>query len=328
MLFEEQVARKPNLYPWTQQYIDAIWASHWTPNEFNFISDKKQFLTVLTDEQRGVVVRTLSAIGQIEIAVKTFWARLGDTFRHPGLVDLGFVLAQNEVIHNQAYEKLLDELDLGDVFESNLDHPVIKARVAYLRKYLDKHYGDKRKQYIYALILFTSFVEDMSLFSQFAVISHINRVHGILKDTAQQVEYTRLEEQLHAQVGIKLVNTLRQEYPELFDADLIARVKEEMAEALAAEGRVIDWIMQGYEEPGLSADVLKRYIQSRMHNSLEAMGFEGPGRVEVPELRWMEEETHGAMKTDFFHKRSVDYGKSTQSFSPEIVFRKYNNATV
>ena len=47
---------------------------------------------------------------------------------------------------------------------------------------------------------------------------------------------------LHAQVGIKLINTLREEYPDLFDDELEARVREECIDALKAESKVIDWI--------------------------------------------------------------------------------------
>jgi ribonucleoside-diphosphate reductase beta chain len=320
MLFEEQVARKPNLYPWTQHYIDSIWGSFWTPNEFNFTSDKKQFWTELTSEQRGVVVRTLSAIGQIEIAVKTFWAKLGENFRHPGLVDLGFVMAQNEVIHNQAYEKLLEVLDLTEAFAENLKNPVVAARVAYLRKYTTRRYDDDRKQYVYALALFTLFVENISLFSQFAIILHIHRHHNVLKDTAQQVQYTRLEEQLHAQVGIRLINTLREEYPELFDENLEARILEEAQEALRAEGNVIDWIMNGYSEPNLNADLLRKFIHNRMSDSLTAIGFKSFPRHDLPEMHWMDEESLGASRTDFFHQRPVEYGKKTQSFDRASIF--------
>lgn len=321
MLFEEQVARKPNLYPWTQQYIDAIWSSFWTPNEFNFTSDKKQFYTDLSEEQRGVIVRALTAIGQIEIAVKTFWAKLGENFRHPGLVDLGYVMAQNEVIHNQAYEKLIELLDLMDTFAENLKNPVFAARVAYLRKYAHRNYNDAQKQYVYALILFTLFVEDMSLFSQFAIVLSFNRNHNVLKDTAQQVQYTRLEEQLHAQVGIRLINTLRNEYPHLFDEELEHRVLHESHEALKAEDNVIDWIMGGYEEENLNAGLLKVYIRNRLSDSLAAAGFSGPTKLPLPELQWMDEEALGASRTDFFYQRPVEYGKKTQSFDRASVFK-------
>jgi ribonucleoside-diphosphate reductase beta chain len=325
MLFQEQVSRKPNLYPWTQDFIDAIWASHWTPNEFNFRSDYAQFHSELTEEQRGVVVRTLSAIGQIEIAVKKFWANLGDNLPHPGLTDLGFVMAQNEVIHNQAYEKLLDVLGLNDVFEENLKQDVVAGRVIYLKKYLDRAYEDDRKQYIYAITLFTLFVENVSLFSQFLIIMHFNRFGNVLKDTAQQVEYTRNEEQLHAQVGIKIIQTLREEYPELFDEELKHRIVEETISAYHAECRVIGWIMQGYEAPGLSAEILKSYIADRIDKSLDQIGFNDIGLgCALPEhlqqTRWMDEEATGSSITDFFQKRPVDYGKGTQTFDAGELF--------
>lgn len=325
MLFEEQVSRKPNLYPWTQDFIDAIWESFWTPNEFNFRSDYSQFHSELSDTERGVIIRTLSAIGQIEVAVKTFWANLGRHLPHPGLTDLGFVMANNEVIHNQAYEKLLDVLGLQDVFQDNLKDPVVAGRVTYLRKYLDRVYEDDRKQYVYAIILFTLFVENVSLFSQFFIVMHFNRFKNVLKDTAQQVEYTRNEEQLHAQIGIKIIQTLRQEYPDLFDEELEDRIQQELWSAYEAETKVIDWILRDYSEPGLSPEILRSYIKDRINESMRRIGFEGLPLSEVDmsnlkQTRWMDEEAVGVSITDFFQKRPVDYGKFTQTFSAEDLF--------
>lgn len=31
MLFEEQISRKPDQYPWTKQFIDAIWQGFGLP---------------------------------------------------------------------------------------------------------------------------------------------------------------------------------------------------------------------------------------------------------------------------------------------------------
>lgn len=203
MIFEEQVSRKPNLYPWTEKFIEAMHGGFWTDKEFSFLSDCQDFNNRLSQEQKEMVVRTLSAIGQIEIAVKTFWAKLGENLPHPSLYDLGLVLANSEVIHNKAYERLLDVLGITEVFEENLKLEIIANRVKYLRKYTHRFYKDSKKQYIYALILFTMFVEGISLFSQFYVIKWFGRsFHGddikdgpkYLKDTNQQVNYTLLEE--------------------------------------------------------------------------------------------------------------------------------------
>jgi ribonucleoside-diphosphate reductase beta chain len=322
MLFEEQIARKPDHYPWTKQFIDAIWAGFWTPDEFNFRSDYSQFKTDLSDEERQVIVRTLSAIGQIEVAVKSFWADVGKHLPHPSIKDLGYAMANSEVIHNMAYEKLLDVLHLTHVFEENLNEEVIRGRVNYLKKYLDNVYADNRKQYIYSIILFTLFVENVSLFSQFYIIMHFNRNRAILKDCAQQVQYTRNEEQLHAQVGIKLINTLREEYPELFDAELESRIAEECVQSIIAESGVIDWIMGEYAVDGLNAEILKAFITKRMKDSLAQIGFDHSNikydAALVKKTFWFDEALLGANMTDFFQKRPVEYAKGTGIDADEL----------
>ena len=73
-------------------------------------------------------------------------------------------MANTEVIHNNAYERLLDILGLEEVFEENLKLEWIQGRVNYLRKYTHRFYKNSQKQYLYALILFTLFVENVSLF--------------------------------------------------------------------------------------------------------------------------------------------------------------------
>lgn len=322
-LFTEQIARKPDFYPWTGDFINKMWAGFWTPNEFNFKGDYSQFKTVLTEEERLVITRTLSAIGQVEIAVKKFWADLGKNLPHPSMNDLGFVMANSEVIHNIAYEKLLTVLGLHNVFQENLQIPVVKNRVHYLRKHLNKVYGDDKKQYIYSIILFTLFVENVSLFSQFYTILHFNRFKNVLKDTAQQVQYTRNEEMLHAQIGIKIINTLRQEYPELFDADLEAKILEETITAYESESDLIDWMLNGYSVDGLDSNILKEYIKHRMNESLKSIGFNQMFVIDkdlIKQTKWMEEEQFGNNMTDFFHKRPVEYAKNNKTFTPEDLF--------
>tara|TARA_B100000902_G_scaffold82057_1_gene86646 strand:- start:475 stop:1446 length:972 start_codon:yes stop_codon:yes gene_type:complete len=323
MLFQEQIARKPDLYPWTKQFIDAIWKGFWTPDEFNFRSDYSQFKTDLTKEEQEVIVKTMSAIGQIEIAVKSFWADVGKHLPHPSIKDLGYAMANSEVIHNLAYEKILEVLHLTHVFEENLNEKVIRGRVDYLRKYLEKHYDDDKKQYVYSIILFTLFVENVSLFSQFYIIMHMNRNKAVMKDCAQQVQYTRNEEMLHAQVGIKLIQTLREEYPELFDQELQDRIQHECIESLKAESKVIDWIMGDYEVEGLSAPILKSFIAKRMADSLDQIGFDNSeivyDQAHVDETFWFDEELYGANMTDFFQKRPVEYAKG-QGISADDLF--------
>lgn len=322
-IFTEQLVRKPNIYPWTEDFIEAMHNGFWTDKEFSFKSDVQQFKTELTDQEREIIVRTLSAIGQIEVAVKTFWAKLGENLPHPALQDLGYVMANTEVIHNNAYERLLSVLDLEDVFEENLKLEWIQGRVKYLRKYTHKFYKDSKKQYLYALILFTLFVENVSLFSQFYVINWFARFKNVLKDTDQQVKYTRNEENIHALVGIKIINTIRKELPDLFDEELEEKIAQEAEEAFKAEAKIVDWMINGIQEPGLNADIVKEFIKNRINESLKQIGFKPAFEIDnslLESTMWFEEELLGNNMTDFFHSRPVEYSKKNQSFSEDDLF--------
>lgn len=322
-IFTEQLVRKPNLYPWTEDFIEAMHNGFWTDKEFSFKSDVQQFKTELTEQEREIIVRTLSAIGQIEVAVKTFWAKLGENLPHPALQDLGYVMANTEVIHNNAYERLLSVLDLEDIFEENLKLEWIQGRVKYLRKYTHKFYKDSKKQYLYALILFTLFVENVSLFSQFYVINWFARFKNVLKDTDQQVKYTRNEENIHALVGIKIINTIRKELPELFDEELEEKIAHEAEEAFKAEAKIVDWMINGIQEPGLNASIVKEFIKNRINESLKQINFKPAFEIDNSLLEstiWFEEELLGNNMTDFFHSRPVEYSKKNQSFGEDDLF--------
>lgn len=322
-IFDEQISRKPNRYPWTEEFIESMHNGFWTDKEFSFSADVHQFKTILNDKEREIIVRTLSAVGQIEVAVKTFWAKLGENLPHPSLQDLGYVMANIEVIHNNAYERLLKVLDMEDIFEENLKLDWIQGRVKYLRKYTHKFYKDSRKQYLYALILFTLFVENVSLFSQFYVINWFARFRNVLFDTDQQVKYTRNEENIHALVGIKIINTIREELPELFDSDLEERIQNEAHEAFKAESKIVDWMVNGIDEPGLNAKILKEFIKNRINQSMLQIGFKEPFEVDQNLLEstlWFEEELFGNNMTDFFHTKDTGYSKKNQSFDEDDLF--------
>lgn len=323
MIFDEQVSRKPNNYPWTEQAKQAMHKGFWTDKHFTFASDIQQFKVSLTDQERQIVIRTLSAIGQIEVAVKSFWSKLGDNLPHPSLADLGIVMGNTEVIHNDAYERLLTLLGLDDIFEENLKLDWIQGRVKYLKKYTHKFYKDSKKQYVYALILFTLFVENVSLFSQFYVINWFARFKNVLKDTDQQVKYTRNEETIHALVGMKIVNTIRQEYPHLFDSDLEAKILEEAEQAFIAESKIIDWMVNGIDEPNLSAPILKELIKERINESLFQIGFKKLFKIDqelIKKTNWFNEELLANNMADFFHSRPTEYSKDSHSFSEDELF--------
>lgn len=307
MLFDHPVARKPDLYPWTKAYKLAMWNNPWHAGKFTFESDVVDFKLRLTDQERLMITRCFALIAQVEVGIKTFWSHLGDWL--PSMRGLGIVMAGIEEVHNDAYDKLLEVLGMEEIFTEFLQYPEIAGRIAYLTKHNERVFQDDRKQKIYSLILFTLFMENVSLFSQFYIILNLNR-RGIFKDASQQVKYTRNEELLHAMAGTQIINTLMLEYPELFDDELNARIENAIQGAMASENKIIDWMVGDYEGPDLNAAILKNYVADRFNESL--IGINRPAIFKIDQKLkaqtfWMTVGLLAPPKVDFLHSHSVGY---------------------
>ena len=232
-------------------------------------------------------------------------------------------MANSEVIHGNAYERLLDVLGIEDSFDRILQEDIIRGRVTYLRKYLQVFSPDKRKQFVYSLILFTLFVENIALFSQFYTISYFGRFRNLLKDTNKQVEYTSREENLHAMIGIKLINVIKEEHPELFDDELKQKIIDESIQAIDYECKIIDWILNEYNVENLNGPLLREFIKNRMNESIVQIGFDKMFEVDpeiVKKTAWFDEQVLGNNMTDFFHSRPIEYSKKGQSFNQSDLF--------
>lgn len=193
-IFDKRVAFKPFEYPEVCEYRDAINHSYWLVSEWNFTSDIQDFHVNLDDKQRSAIKNALLAISQIEISVKRFWTKLGERFPKAEIEQVGVTFGESEVRHASAYSHLLEVLGFNDEFEQLLQVPVIQNRVDYLTKYLRGAADDSHQNYTLALTLFSIFIENVSLFGQFAIIKAFNKHHNLLKDVDNVVQATLKEE--------------------------------------------------------------------------------------------------------------------------------------
>jgi len=109
----------------------------------------------------------------------------------------------------------------------------------------------------------------------------------------------------------------------LFDEELEEKICQEAQEAYKEEAKFVDWMVNGIQEEGLTAPILKEFIKNRINESLKQIGFKTAFDVDKDLLKstvWFDEELLGNNQTDFFHSRPTDYSKSNQSFSEDDLF--------
>lgn len=322
-IFEKRVAFKPFEYPEVTKYKDAINHSYWLVSEWSFTSDIHDFNITLNEVEKHAIKNALLAISQIEVSVKKFWTKLGDRFPKAEFEQVGVTFGESEVRHADAYSHLLQVLGLNDDFSQLLQNPVIQGRVDYLTKYLKGASDNSNENYTLTLTLFSIFIENVSLFSQFLIIKAFNKYMNILKDVDNVVQATQKEETIHAMFGAEVIKYIREENPEWFNEEFYNKLARACKKAYDAECNIIDWIFEKGELPFLPKAVVKEFIKNRFNESFEMVGVEKVFEVDeklLEQVQWFIEEIHSDVSSDFFHKKPVTYKKFVQPINASDIF--------
>ena len=322
-IFEKRINLKPYEYPELYEYVPAIRHSYWIHTEFNFTSDIQDFKSRLTEVERSAIKNTMLAISQIEVAVKSFWGDIYQRMPKPEIGSVGATFAESEVRNHDAYSHLLEILGLNKEFESLKKKPVIMRRVQYLETALKNAKSDDNKEYAESILLFSLFIEHVSLFSQFLIIMAFNKHKNMLKGISNVVEATSKEEQIHGDFGIDIIKIIQKERPEWFDADYHAMIQQLCRDAFDAESKIVDWIFEDGELDFLPKDVVNEFVKNRFNSSLESIGIEKVFEIDeklLAETEWFDDEIIGTKHGDFFVKRSINYSKRTQSITSDDLF--------
>jgi len=322
-IFEKRISLKPYEYPQLYEYVPAIRHSYWIHSEFNFTSDIQDFKTHLSETEKSAIKNAMLAISQIEVAVKSFWGDMYHKIPKPEVGAVGATFAESEVRHTDAYSHLLEILGLNNEFKNLKKNPVIMKRVRYLDSSLNSAKSESKKDYAESVLLFSLFIEHVSLFSQFLIIMAFNKHKNMLKGISNVVEATSKEEQIHGDFGIELINIIKSENPEWFNADYVNRIKNMCIDAYAAESAIIDWIFEKGELDFLPKKQVKEFIKDRFNRSLTSIGvgqvFETDSNL-LSGTEWFNDEIIGTKHGDFFVKRSINYSKRTQSITAQDLF--------
>ena len=322
-IFAKRQNLKPYEYPELYEYVDAIRHSYWLHTEFNYTSDIQDFHVNVNESEQNAIKNAMLAIAQIEVAVKTFW---GDIYKKMPKAEIGAVgatFAESEVRHTDAYSHLLEILGLNNEFKKIKDIPVIQKRMDYLEKVIDLSRNNEDREYAHAVLLFSLFVEHVSLFSQFLVIMSFNKHKNLFKGISNAVEATSKEEQIHGLFGIDVINIIKKEHPEWFDEKCNNTIIKACEEAYEAESKIVDWIFEAGELDFMPAANVKEFIKNRFNNSLASIGLPRIFDVSealLEETDWFDNEVIATKHVDFFNKRSINYNKRSASVTSDDLF--------
>src|SRR5262249_36528914 len=128
-----------------------------------------------------------------------------------------------------------------------------------------------RRQFLLNLICFAACIEGLFFFGAFAYVYYL-RSRGLLHGLAAGTNWVFRDESAHMAFAFAVVNVIRAEEPDLFDATLEAQVRGMLAEAVDCEASFAADLLQG-GIAGLSLTDVRAYLEFCADQRLATLGM-------------------------------------------------------
>jgi len=144
-----------------------------------------------------------------------------------------------------------------------------------------------------------------------------------MKNVSNIIAWTSVDEQVHANAGIYLVNKIREEYPEVLNEETLSKITDMVKDSIEIEEQILDWIFEEGELDIINKTDLANFIKFRVDESLNKIGLPSQYFISAEQyrpMRWFEEEVFANSLDDFFAKRPVEYTKHDKSITADDLF--------
>ncbi len=275
---------RPMRYPhFYDRFRDAI-KNTWTVEEVDLHSDLKD-LQRLSPAEQHLVGRLVAffATGDTIVANNLVLNLYQHVNSPEGRLYLSRQLFE-EAVHVQFYLTLLDtylpdESDRHEAFAAVENIPSIRRKAEFCFRWIDSVFelrelttADERRRFLLNLICFAACIEGLFFYGAFAYVYFL-RSRGLLNGLASGTNWVFRDESMHMAFAFDVVETVRAEEPDLFDAEMVAQVRDMLAEAVECEVAFAeDLLEQGVS--GMSLADMRSYLQHVADRRLAQLGIE------------------------------------------------------
>ncbi|WP_283133999.1 ribonucleotide-diphosphate reductase subunit beta [Rhizohabitans arisaemae] len=279
---------RPMRYPDFYERYRAAIRNTWTVEEVDLGSDLAD-LAGLGDGERHLINRLVAffATGDSIVANNLVL----NLYKHVNAPEARLYLSRQlfeEAVHVQFYLTLLDTYvpdhdERAQAFAAVEHIPSIRAKAEFCFRWIDSlgsldslRTREDRRAFLLNLVCFAACIEGLFFYGAFAYVYWF-RSRGLLHGLASGTNWVFRDESLHMEFAFSVVDTVRAEEPELFDAELTHQVTQMMEEAVAAELAFAHDLCEPTGRtgrlPGMSTADMRRYLEYVADQRLARLGM-------------------------------------------------------
>jgi ribonucleoside-diphosphate reductase beta chain len=307
----------PMTYLWARQHYKDGVANNWTPEEVSMQKDVEQWKssTALTEHERKLVLWNLGFFSTAEsLTANNIIIALYRHVTNPECRQYMLRQAFEEAVHTDTFIYCCDSLGLDPDYIYNMYQtiPSIKAKddfvVNMTLTIFDPTFEAKGfhniQRFVLDLIGYYVIMEGIFFYAGFAMMLALKRQQKMM-GIGEQFEYIMRDESIHLAFGCDLINTIKAENPEIWDAQFQAKIVELIKEAVRLEKQyALDACPQGLL--GINAQQFSKYVEYIADRRFERLGFARVYGTENP-LPWMAQSTDLSKEKNFFETRVTEY---------------------
>ena len=308
----------PFKYDWAwQKYLDGC-ANHWMPQEVNMTADIALWKSEdgLSDDERTIVKRSLGFFSTADsLVANNLVLAIYRLITNPECRQYLLRQAFEEAIHTHAYQYCIESLgmDEGEIFNMYHEIPTVAKKASWALKYTQEindptfNTGtlETDKALLKNLIAYYCVLEGIFFYCGFTQILSMGR-RNKMTGTSEQFQYILRDESMHVNFGIDVINQIKLENPQLWQADM-----QEWARAMILEGTELEVAYARDTMPrgvlGMNANMMEEYLQFIANRRLAQIGLaeQFPGTKNP--FPWMSEIMDLKKEKNFFETRVTDY---------------------
>lgn len=245
----------------------------WTVEEVDFSRDVVDLANRLGPAERHLIHRLVAffATGDSIVANNIVL----NLYKHINAPEARLYLSRalfEEAVHVQFYLTLLDTyipdpVERQKAFSAIHNIPSIERKARFSMKWMDSiqdldalHTKDDRRRFLLNMICFASCIEGLFFFGAFAYVYFL-RSRGLLDGLASGTNWVFRDESMHMNFAFKVVETVRDEEPDLFDDELKRQIVEMLREAVDCEMAFAEDVLSGGVH-GMSINDMRQYLES------------------------------------------------------------------
>ncbi|RYZ08725.1 MAG: ribonucleoside-diphosphate reductase [Myxococcales bacterium] len=296
-------------------YKSAI-KNSWTVDEVDFASDVDDIRKKLGPRERHLIERLVAFFATGDSIVSNNLVL--NLYKHINAPEARMYLSRQlyeEALHVQFYLTLLDTYipdhdSRAKAFAAIENIPSIRKKGEFCFKWIDSiqemhriETRAQRRQFLMNLITFAAAVEGLFFFAAFAYVYYL-RSRGLLHGLATGTNWVFRDESAHMQFAFEVVKQVREQEPDLFDADMQRDVVQMLEEAVAAETAFAEDLL-GDGLAGLSLRDVRGYLEYVADQRLQQLDMPKRYGTKNP-LSFMELQDVQEL-TNFFERRVASY---------------------